>query len=71
MTPTQRTYERLNEAYAYFNDRLFSGRLPSCLITMQRKNGIYGYFAEGCGQNQLVGASTQRLTINCLLAVDV
>lgn len=43
--PTTRTYAGLTEAYAFFNDRLFSGRLPTCLITMQRRNRTYGYFA--------------------------
>jgi hypothetical protein len=43
--PTTRTYAGLTEAYAFFNDRLFSGRLPNCLITMQRRNRTYGYFA--------------------------
>jgi predicted SprT family Zn-dependent metalloprotease len=44
-SPTQRTYDRLNEAYSYFNKKLFSGTLPHCLITMQRRSGAYGYFA--------------------------
>ena len=43
--PTTLTYSVLKEAYAFFNARLFSGRLPSCLITMQRRNRTYGYFA--------------------------
>ena len=44
-TPTQSTYDRLTEAYAHFNAELFAAALPPCLITMQRKNGAYGYFA--------------------------
>ncbi|WP_262300132.1 SprT-like domain-containing protein [Microvirga sesbaniae] len=43
--PTATTYEALNRAYAFLNDRLFSGTLPACLITMQRKAKTYGYFA--------------------------
>jgi predicted SprT family Zn-dependent metalloprotease len=43
--PTTRTYIGLTEAYAFFNARLFAGRLPDCLITMQRRNRTYGYFA--------------------------
>lgn len=46
-TPTQRTYSGLDAAYDFFNARLFEGRLPPCLITMQRKNKAYGYFAGG------------------------
>ena len=44
-TPTQRTYREFNSAYAFFNTRLFDGSLPDCLITIQRKNKAYGYFA--------------------------
>ena len=44
-TPTAQTYNSLEDAYAFFNDRLFGGALPHCLITMQRHKGAYGYFA--------------------------
>jgi hypothetical protein len=43
--PTRATYEALSRAYDFFNERLFCGQLPRCLITMQRKNGTFGYFA--------------------------
>ena len=43
--PTTRTYSGLTEAYDFFNERLFSAKLPPCLITMQRKSKAYGYFA--------------------------
>jgi hypothetical protein len=43
--PTDTQYAAMNEAYAYFNSRLFDGTLPYCLITMQRKGVSYGYFA--------------------------
>jgi predicted SprT family Zn-dependent metalloprotease len=45
--PTRTTYQGLTEAYDFFNTRLFGGRLPRCLITMQRQKGAYGYFAGG------------------------
>lgn len=44
INPTQRTYKSLDDAYRFFNDTLFGGTLPACLITMQRKAGTYGYF---------------------------
>lgn len=44
--PTRVTYLSFIEAYDYFNKRLFDGRLPRCLITMQRKQGAHGYFAN-------------------------
>jgi SprT-like family len=45
--PTQKTYKTLDDAYRFFNKRLFSGKLPGCLITMQRSKKAYGYFAGG------------------------
>jgi SprT-like family len=43
--PTHRTYSGLEAAYDHFNRELFEGRLPPCLITMQRHKGAYGYFS--------------------------
>ena len=45
--PTRKTYQTLDDAYGFFNARLFAGRLPPCLITMQRSKSAYGYFAGG------------------------
>lgn len=42
--PTDETYKTLNLAYDFFNKELFGGKLPSCLITMQRKSKARGYF---------------------------
>jgi len=44
-SPTQISYDNLNTAYDFFNGALFEGELPPCLITLQRKNKAYGYFA--------------------------
>jgi predicted SprT family Zn-dependent metalloprotease len=44
-TPTKRTYDDFDSAYAYFNKRLFGGRLPTCLITVRPHRGAYGYFS--------------------------
>lgn len=43
--PTGRTYASLEAAYDWFNRELFEGALPSCLITVQRHSGSYGYFS--------------------------
>src|SRR5882672_11938621 len=45
--PTTKTYNSLDDAYEFFNRCLFGGRLPACLITMQRSKKAYGYFAGG------------------------
>jgi hypothetical protein len=39
-----RTYASLDAAYKHFNRHLFGGLLPSCIITLQRHKGAYGYF---------------------------
>jgi SprT-like family len=44
-SPTHRTYTGLVAAYDHFNRELFGGKLPPCLITMQRHKGAYGYFS--------------------------
>ncbi len=46
-TPTSVVYGELDKAYDMFNDALFDGKLPRCLITLQRKKNVYGYFCEG------------------------
>ena len=58
LTPTQQTYNALDEAYAFFNARLFGGILPPCLITIQRRKGSYGYFSA----NRFSRASGEEVT---------
>ena len=43
MNTTTAEYHAFDEAYDYFNARLFDGTLPMCLITLQRKAKAYGY----------------------------
>lgn len=45
--PTIETYTGLQEAYDFYNEHLFNGRLPNCIITYQRQNNSYGYH---CGK---------------------
>lgn len=45
MKPTQTTYAELQAAYDHFNEALFDGSLPHCLITLQREKKTYGYFS--------------------------
>jgi len=35
----------LQQAFAFFNHRLFDNSLPQCVITMQRKRSAHGYFS--------------------------
>jgi len=47
MKPTESAYLELEKAFDFFNEKLFEGALPDCLITLQRKTRTYGYFAPG------------------------
>lgn len=38
-------HAKLTQAYAFFNDRLFDGKLPPCVIVLHRKSGAYGYYS--------------------------
>jgi len=42
-TPTEESYRPFEDAYSFFNQRLFGGELPDCLITFQRQKRIMGY----------------------------
>jgi len=61
--PTKETYDRFQEAYAYFNRALFEGQLPNCLITLQRSKSSYGYF---CGDRfgRTDGLVTDEIALN-------
>lgn len=45
VAPTSEVYGSLQEAYDFFNERLFEGRLPQCIVTLQRKAKSFGYFS--------------------------
>lgn len=46
--PTLTVAKELQRAYDHFNDVLFEGKLPNCLMTLQRKNArVYGYYSHG------------------------
>ncbi len=46
MGHTRREYSAFERAYDYFNEALFKGELPGCLITLQRKAHSCGYFCS-------------------------
>ncbi len=43
--PTEEFYGFLQLAYSQFNNRLFAGELPSCMITVQREKKTMGFFS--------------------------
>ena len=44
--PTQEIYADLQRAFQHFNDELFDGELPPCVITLQREKDTVGYFSR-------------------------
>ena len=45
MNTTTAEYSAFDEAYDFFNNKLFEGMLPLCLITLQRKASAKGYYS--------------------------
>lgn len=43
--PTAEFYRLLNQAYRHFNQQLFGGELPWCMLTLQRHRNTMGYFS--------------------------
>ena len=65
MTITKTEYESLQQAYDFFNQELFGGKLPSCLITFQRKKNVYGYYSPHRFKGRLnKGARTDEIALN-------
>lgn len=46
MNPTEEAYAELQHAYNYYNEDLFEGRLPGCMITLQRQKRTFGYYSK-------------------------
>lgn len=44
-SPTKDFYDLLQELYYIFNKELFHNELPNCLITVQRRKKVMGYFS--------------------------
>jgi predicted SprT family Zn-dependent metalloprotease len=61
--PTEQAYEELQLAYDWFNQRLFEGVLPPCLITFQRNKRTMGYFCRDRFVDQS-GKKTDEIAMN-------
>ena len=44
-TPTRAQFEAYEKMFVYFNERLFSGGLPACLLNFSRRTKTNGFFA--------------------------
>ena len=61
--PTNETYEEWQLAYDHFNEELFDGMLPFCLLTFQREKHTMGYFSHDRFSNRL-GRKTDEIALN-------
>lgn len=44
-TPTEEQFTALNQAFNYFNEKLFEGKLPGCILNFSRKKNTHGFLA--------------------------
>jgi len=62
--PTRAEYAALATAYDFFNMELFEGSLPHCLITLQRKHGMMGYFSPERFEGRDEAERTDEIALN-------
>ncbi len=63
--PTEETYGPLQAAFDHFNRELFGGRLPYCLITLQRSGKqTYGYFESSKFVARDTAMRTDEIALN-------
>jgi predicted SprT family Zn-dependent metalloprotease len=62
-TPTHSFYRYLEAAYDHFNAALFAGRLPTCLLTVQREKNLMGYFSAN-RWTDLEGQVVHEIAVN-------
>ncbi len=62
--PTYETYEAFQVAYDFYNQELFGGTLPNCVITMMRKKSMLGYFKDNCWEDVEDKERTDEICMN-------
>lgn len=62
--PTEEAYAELQNAYDFYNARLFGDRLPPCLITLQREKATMGYFSSKRFVRLQDGRQTDEIAMN-------
>jgi len=64
MTITKKQYTDLDSAYEYFNKHLFEGKLPDCLITLQRHPKALGFHCHEKFTNRETGEKVSEIALN-------
>lgn len=62
--PTMQMYTFVQDAYDFFNDRLFDGQLPACLLTLQRDSNVMGYFSSNRWQQGSSKTQVHEIALN-------
>lgn len=62
--PTVEAYAELQAAFEHFNEALFGGHIPHCLITFQREKTAYGYFSSERFVHRDGTSTTDEIAIN-------
>ena len=63
-TPTQETYDGLERAFNFFNDKLFDHRLPSVIFTLRAGRKAHGYFWAEQFTHREDGDPTHEIAMN-------
>ena len=63
-TPTLAAYETLQMAYDFFNLHLFDGRLPTCLVLLERDRSALGHFWAERFRHVSNGETLDEISIN-------
>lgn len=63
LKPTTELYNELQEIFDFFNQKLFKGDLPQCLIVLQRSRSSSGYFAYSYWVNEK-GKKIDEIALN-------
>ncbi|MDH0190268.1 SprT-like domain-containing protein [Stenotrophomonas sp. GD03993] len=63
-TPTLAYAGELQQAFDHYNAQLFDGRLPPCLMTLQRTARTFGYFSHQRFLSAKNGVATDEIAIN-------
>ena len=63
LKPTTELYAELQEMFDFFNQKLFEGKLPNCLISLQRSRGAAGYFSYSSWENEK-GKKIDEIALN-------
>lgn len=61
---TDKAYSCLSDAYIFFNGKLFGDKLPTCLITYQRKKNARGYYSPMRFQAHKQTTVTDEISLN-------